>query len=644
MKIVGKLAIAFCLFFPSEIFSQSFTEFKHLNHKADSAYEARNYPVCLGYYESIFLLPENKKPELTYIFLYDVACAYSLNNNASKALEYLDKSFSTGHIKRGENPVSILQIVNDNDLDLIRKENSFQKFLERYYSKADLNLYVKLFSFSDRELSYERLLDYIEILSQTDLKEIVIADKIIYWKKTDNIFLENNKHLQIPDFPGLVGKRLGFRNCTFELNFVWNANYLQTGSSFFLFKSDLLRFDGCTFQKNFILESVFFKIPPKFVNTSFKKNFWLSSGIQSEITDFEGFAMENCTLNFVNINFDNKTPMNFTIKNNRQGDSSNITINSGNITRARFHNNNFFKKNVLMKLGQVGILRITGNSFNNLMFQNTSVSAEFDCISNKINGKFLLDRVYFNDEPTNDFDWKSIGDLKLGFLGDSEASDGNGLNPESGEINGNLKWNPNFMTGENKNDISDDQSFREIMGLYSIFLNSFKNKNDIESYNACFTQIKELQSKRLKYLYESNPSFEKYFRWKLSQLLKFYVRYGTDPARAIVISIYIIIVFGVFFFFFPSDWDTTSKSKLLQNFKDFIQKNDKGYVKPFFVLLLGFIISLINAVTLSLNAFITLGFGNIPTHGIARYFCVLEGFLGWFLLSIFTVAMINQVL
>lgn len=177
-----------------------------------------------------------------------------------------------------------------------------------------------------------------------------------------------------------------------------------------------------------------------------------------------------------------------------------------------------------------------------------------------------------------------------------------------------------------------------------MFLNLYKSKNDIESYNACYIQIKELQSKRLKYLYESNPSFEKYFRWKLSQLLKYYVRYGTEPARAIVISIYIVIIFGIFFFFFPSDWDTTSKSKLVQNFKDFIQKNEKGYVKPFFVLLLGFIISLINAVTLSLNAFITLGFGNIPTHGIARYFCVLEGFLGWFLLSIFTVAMINQVL
>ena len=55
-------------------------------------------------------------------------------------------------------------------------------------------------------------------------------------------------------------------------------------------------------------------------------------------------------------------------------------------------------------------------------------------------------------------------------------------------------------------------------------------------------------------------------------------------------------------------------------------------------------ISLINAITLSLNSFTTLGFGTIPTKGVARYLCIIEGFLGWFLLSIFTVALINQVL
>ena len=62
-------------------------------------------------------------------------------------------------------------------------------------------------------------------------------------------------------------------------------------------------------------------------------------------------------------------------------------------------------------------------------------------------------------------------------------------------------------------------------------------------------------------------------------------------------------------------------------------------------LLIGILLlSLLNALTLSLNAFVTLGFGTIPTTGVPRYLCIVQGFLGWFLLSIFTVALINQVL
>jgi hypothetical protein len=156
--------------------------------------------------------------------------------------------------------------------------------------------------------------------------------------------------------------------------------------------------------------------------------------------------------------------------------------------------------------------------------------------------------------------------------------------------------------------------------------------------------MKDLQVLRMEYLYESDPSFRSYFRWKLAQLLKFYVNHGTDPAKAMVISVWIIICFGIFFFFFPSDWDPTSKTTLVKNFREFIEKNERGYFKPFLILLGGFVLSLVNALTLSLNAFITLGFGNIPTRGVARYVCVIEGFLGWFLLSIFTVALINQVL
>jgi hypothetical protein len=56
------------------------------------------------------------------------------------------------------------------------------------------------------------------------------------------------------------------------------------------------------------------------------------------------------------------------------------------------------------------------------------------------------------------------------------------------------------------------------------------------------------------------------------------------------------------------------------------------------------LIRFIDASTTSLNAFSTLGFGEIPVLGISRYLAVIEGFVGWFLLSIFSVALISQVI
>jgi hypothetical protein len=52
----------------------------------------------------------------------------------------------------------------------------------------------------------------------------------------------------------------------------------------------------------------------------------------------------------------------------------------------------------------------------------------------------------------------------------------------------------------------------------------------------------------------------------------------------------------------------------------------------------------LNAVTLSINAFSTLGFGTIPVKGASRYVTIIQGFIGWFLLTIFSVSLISQMI
>ena len=198
--------------------------------------------------------------------------------------------------------------------------------------------------------------------------------------------------------------------------------------------------------------------------------------------------------------------------------------------------------------------------------------------------------------------------------------------------------------GESDEELADKTNFDKLVQSYEILFLGYKSTGDIESANLSYIRIKDLYLNRLGYLYRTNGGFKHYFRWKLAQLLKFYTNHGTDPALSIVISIYVILIFAVFYVFYPSEWDVTSKARLIADFKDLVNKNDKGRIKPLMALIVGFGISVINAITLSLNSFVTLGFGTIPTTGAARYVCILQGFIGWFLLSIFTVSLINQIL
>ena len=88
---------------------------------------------------------------------------------------------------------------------------------------------------------------------------------------------------------------------------------------------------------------------------------------------------------------------------------------------------------------------------------------------------------------------------------------------------------------------------------------------------------------------------------------------------------------------FPDEWDTLSRTKKI------IAAILYGVV--FFLTVLWFLaIHILDSIALSLNVFSTLGFGQVPLKGIPRYLTILEGFLGWFLLSIFSVSLISQVI
>lgn len=214
-------------------------------------------------------------------------------------------------------------------------------------------------------------------------------------------------------------------------------------------------------------------------------------------------------------------------------------------------------------------------------------------------------------------------------------------------VDGELSWEQwqtrTFVIGE-KEEITQAGPYDKLIYNYKLMHTNYKERGDMVSANAAYIDLKDLMLNHDYAAYQKTGSYERLIQYQIGKLLKFYTRSGTSPARAIVVSFFIILLFSFIYLLFPSEWDTKSKKRIIEDYRIFKEKNDKGYVRPFFVMIVGILRSWMNAFVLSLNAFVTLGFGAIPTKGVGRYICIIQGFMGWFLLSIFTVSLINQVL
>lgn len=254
--------------------------------------------------------------------------------------------------------------------------------------------------------------------------------------------------------------------------------------------------------------------------------------------------------------------------------------------------------------------------FVNVYFVENNINERFFMVDNEFFSTVSFEKVLFS-EIWNELYWTQFAGYKLRY------ADYGALTPE---------------------ELEDDVQLKNLINIYKDLHTIFLERGDLESANACYSEMKQLQGKKLKRIYQSEGGFGNFFRWQLNRLLKLYTNHGTDPALAVVVSLYVIFAFAIFYLLFPSEWDKDSKNRLLVSYKKLLNRKGKSFFNSLLVIAGSILLSLINAVTLSINSFVTLGFGSIPTRGLARYLCIIEGFLGWFLLSIFTVAMINQVL
>lgn len=245
--------------------------------------------------------------------------------------------------------------------------------------------------------------------------------------------------------------------------------------------------------------------------------------------------------------------------------------------------------------------------------------------------------------------------------------------------------------------------------------------------NIVYVETKDLETDRSEYLYRESPSFKKFFTWKINQFLKVFSNYGTEPAKAVIFSLYVILFFALIYLFFPNSWDKHGRRRIMdryrfftkymkreaginevyleeqrqellesEDFKQYMLKS-KQQIPRFFIataiplyqwsvlgtklwaallkrgdimrgswselpqsrrfwksvllisaflvaIVYDLLIKILNALMLSINTFTTLGFGEIPIRGLPRYLAIIQGFIGWFMLTIFSVSLISQLL
>ncbi len=352
------------------------------------------------------------------------------------------------------------------------------------------------------------------------------------------------------------------------------------------------------------------------------------------------------------------------------------------------------------------------NTLNNLNLTGVTVEKVFFVDSCAIYGFVFVSDLSFNAELTN-LPWFQIDSFRLSLA----RSYGSYIDP----------FEDFTYRAQSKEELANIYRFNDLISIYMKFYSMYKTRGDRQSANACYVEMKDIETRRFKYRYAQTPNINTWFDWRFNQFLKTFCDYGTNPVKSLIFSIYTILVFAGIYLLFYSDWDRINRKYLMRKHTEFLNfirsersmdefyklkhqeefesfenyklrlEDSKGKV-PFFLrwlgkplyllsalkyhftfwlyrrgavlggrwanmklgrrLLHGFVIAVvvltyliylltvrcINSIVLSINTFSTLGFGRIPVTGVSRYIAVIEGFTGWFLLSIFSVSLISQMM
>lgn len=360
-------------------------------------------------------------------------------------------------------------------------------------------------------------------------------------------------------------------------------NYTEVGLYYFKFKEKIVIknatnaiFNHCTFEKkvSIIMDLDFHKsksvIPKKrfqtedgnhvsnidfhFLNSNFKDGLELKLNPEK----ISGFNLSNLTIKGCEITFEKSFIEENSIRNLRSFDFSENIVNG--LYFFRLNNNPYpiIRKNTFNDSGLIYLhnkdikYNITDNDFKkNVVVVLPEITKNLIIDWKQWSHSFINYDSYvsycqyiFNKKSQS----KSFQDLLFTKLNDEK-------------LESNLA---EFLVKRN-------EVYRTEIALLAEFLSLYKSRLNTKSANLVYVKIKNLETLRSEYLYKQNPTFKGFFTWKINQFLKLFSAYGTEPARAVIFSLYVILFFAFIYLLFPNSWDSLGKKRLMHRF-EFFQK------------------------------------------------------------------------
>lgn len=563
---------------------------------------------------------------------------------------------------------------------------SFNKYSYKEFIEMIANEPSGTFELSNAFVSLFPTIDELHLEELDTVKPIVFKSDTLFWpsKKEDLDTLSINKELILDN--------VIFQHWFHSIEFT-EAVHLNNTTGFVAL--------NCTFNKefNFTITEEAHEYIFRELNTR-PDYFHLQGSKFNQSFSFQTEQIQNSLLDKKK-----KLQVNF-LGNEFSGISFYLKDAQGHL---EFFSNHFNNLHYPPQLISENGFKIRDNNFNHRLTRITLSEGEF--ISNEFYDNRFENLLYLNYQSPNNviLKWQDIDD-KVIFRSSENITDYTFLDEYYDSIR-----------------IADELIFNEEIAMRGRFLNYFRKRFNLKEANSVYSEMKRLETDRLSFEYYENPNFDTYFSWKVNQFLEVFSSFGTRPARAVIVSLYVIILFGLFYLFFPNSWDEKGKHRILNRFRYFnkyllapsgmhelyLQEKESQVVSykqfkeeisksnmelpKFFVrwakpvyhlsmintrlssgllkstdilsgkwadlppakrrwkniqigtflifgLLWDLLVRMLNALMLSVNTFTTLGFGEIPIKGIPRYLAIIQGFIGWFMLTIFSVSLISQLL